>query len=84
MAVRSRDQLDQRRSGPGLRQQAAENRPEMITDLHASTSALHVTTPAGFRIAAASCQPHTVRPRNFTGFTALPIARAPAGSENAI
>ena len=39
MAVRSRDQLDQRRSGPGLRQQAAENRPEMITDLHATTRA---------------------------------------------
>ena len=83
MAVRSRDQFDQRRSGRGLRQQAAENRPEMISDLHATTRALHVTTPAGFRIATASCHPRTVRPENFTGFTALPIARAPAGSENA-
>ncbi|MFN6313463.1 MAG: hypothetical protein ACK46M_18600, partial [Planctomyces sp.] len=75
----------------GLRQQAAENRPEMITDQPttaaqhptATTRALHVTTPAAFRIAAASCHPRTVRRGNFTGFTALPIARAPAGSENA-
>ena len=50
----------------------------------ATTRALHVTAAADLRIAATSCHPRTVRPRNFTGFTALPIARAPAGSENAI
>jgi hypothetical protein len=53
-----------------------------VSKMTAQNSAHHHTSFARNRRSFLSL--HTVRPGNFTGFTALPIARARAGSENTI